>query len=348
GPPLLVDTIDHDGNPLTPPVSVAATVHPLHNEVLWMWSESLGGNIVYTHDDSLAADERTITFFAQEFVTASDATLFPAGTTDLALYCYDRCLKGGLSQADVDAAQGPWDLHRSYQGVALRYTLSVEDGKVFVTDDTNGGLVSATELVLASIGQEWGISTGEMLTEPLADESRPWTVNDESVSYRWETGPNAWNVMITATDATGQAVVFDRPLQIPYIHSSANDANGSTEFQDKRFLLQYGGPGNLGGFPSVQDGDSDRWYAAVTLADAVVLTDNSNSFVVRALEKEQSMREVDIADCNALDAGAAYSDPSLALPGADDIGEVSFSLADRPDVDGAPAVIEGQVQGESP
>jgi len=346
--PLFLDAIDHDGDPQTSAVSVAATLLPVHNEVLWMWSEALGGNVVYTHDASLAAQDRRIVFFAQEFVTASDAALFPAGTTDAALYCYDRCLKGGLSQADVAAAQGPWDLYHSYQGTALRYTLSMEDGKVFVTDDTNGGLVAATELALASIGQPWGISTGEMLTDLVADESRPWTVNDQPMSYRWETGPNAWNVMITATDAIGQTVVFDRPLQVPYIHSSANDANGSDEFQDRRFLLQYGGPGNLGGFPWVQDGDSDRWHAAVTLADGVVLADNSNSFVVRALEKEQSMRDVDLADCDGLDADAAYGDPSLALPGVDDIGAVSFTLADRPQVDGAPAVIEGQVQGESP
>jgi hypothetical protein len=88
-----------------------------------------------------------------------------------------------------------------------------------------------------------------------------------------------------------------------------------------------------------------RWYPAVTLADGVVLSSGDNDFVVKAVEKEQSMREVDTAECAGLDANAALTDVSLALPGIDEIGAVSFSLADRPTVTGPPAVIEGEVQG---
>jgi hypothetical protein len=149
--------------------------------------------------------------------------------------------------------------------------------------------------------------------------------------------------MITATDTSGETVVFDRPLQIPYVHSLANDANGSAEYAGKRFMLHYGGAGNLGGFPSIQDGD--RWYAAVTLADGTVLSDDANSFVVKGLEKEQSMREVNLAECAALDPSAAYTDPTLALPSVDDIGSVGIALADRPELEAAaPAVIEGVLQ----
>lgn len=39
------------------------------------------------------------------------------------------------------------------------------------------------------------------------------------------------------------------------------------------------------------------------------------------------------------------NDPTkLALASSTDIGMVGFTLADRPDVTGAPAVIEGEVQ----
>jgi len=161
------------------------------------------------------------------------------------------------------------------------------------------------------------------------------------VTFRWETGPNAWNRMVTATDVSGTTIVLERPLQIPYVHSTVNDANGSAEYAGKRFLLHYGGAGNLGGFPWLRDGD--RSYSAVTLADGVVLADDSNGFVVKAIEREQTMRAVNLAECANLDAAAAYT--TLTLPTAGDIGTVSITLAGRPELAGAaPAVIEGQLQ----
>jgi hypothetical protein len=338
---VLSSSIDHDANAGTPPVPVSAALQPAHNEVLWMWSETLGGGVVYTQDDSVPAASRTITFFAQEFVTAADTSLFPSGTSEVDLYCYDRCLKGGLTQSDVDGADGPWDLYHDYVGTALPYTLSVVDGKVLLTDRTTGAPVDASSLGLESMQQGWGISTGEMLTERLADESRPWTVNERAMSFRWETGPNSWNRMVTATDVSGSTIVLDRPLQMSYVHSTANDANGSAEYAGKRFLLHYGGAGNLGGLPWLRDGD--RSYSTVTLADGVVLTDDSNGFVVKAIEREQTMRAVDVAECADLDAAAAYT--TLTLPTADDIGAVSITLAGRPELAAAaPAVIEGQLQ----
>jgi hypothetical protein len=223
--------------------------------------------------------------------------------------------------------------------------LSAVDGKVVLTDDSNDSVVSATTLDMADLGNDWGINTGEMLTEPLADPSQPWLAFDSAVTYRWESGSNPWNVVITATDSDGVPVDFDRPLSFQYVHSTENDANSRADYDGKRFMLDYGGAGNLHGFPWVEDGNTMRWYPAVTLADGVILSNGDNEFVVKAVEKEQSMREIDVAGCVGLDASAALTDASLALPDIDDIGTVSFTLADRPTVAGPPAVIDGEVQG---
>ena len=54
-------------------------------------------------------DAEKSTFYLQEFVQPDDAIL--ANSSVLTLYCYDRCLKGGLTQTDVDAASSDADLY---------------------------------------------------------------------------------------------------------------------------------------------------------------------------------------------------------------------------------------------
>jgi hypothetical protein len=163
------------------------------------------------------------------------------------------------------------------------------------------------------------------------------------VSYRWETGQNEWNQMVTVSDAQGNIASFDRPLQFNYTHSTANDANGSSSHDGKKFLLQYGGEGELWGFPWEEDQDTRRWHSAVTLADGVQLSDASNDFVVKGIEKEQTMKD-DSGGCGALNIASLFNDPALVLPTVADIGGVSFSLSDKPEVSDPPAVIEGELQ----
>ena len=340
--PEISTTVDHDGDPETDPVNATATVVFANNENLWLWSDALGGNVVYLHDDSVAAAARTVTFYAEEIVGPDDA-LFSSNPGGLTVYCYDGCLKGGLTALDVSSASSSADLFHEYTGTPITYTLTAESGLVLLADDSNGAAVSSAGLNLSGLGHDWGISTGEMLLTPLADPQSPWMVFDEPESYRWETGPNDWNVLVSVTDANGNLISFERPLQFSYTHATSNDANGDASFDGKRFLLNYSGVGDLHGFPWVQDDRGDRWYAAVNLADGVRLSTSSNDFVVKAMESEQTMRAVDMSECVALDVSGIYADPDLALPTVSDIGEVPFTLADRPQVD-TPSVVNGELQ----
>lgn len=336
-------TVDHDNNPNTAEVAVAAVFTLNDGEWFWLWSDALGGNINYAHDTTVAANDRTVTFYGEEFVTPADS-MFGSGA--VTLYCYVECLKGGLTQNDIDTATDRNDLYYQYSGTPFQYTLSAANGKVILTDVSNNQVVSTTALNLDSVGHQWGINTGEMVTATINNPNEPWSVFQEAVTYRWETGANDWNQLITVSDAGNQVQSFDPPLRFTYTHSTANDANNSSAYDGKKFMLEYNGPGSLHGFPWIEDSDSRRWHAAVTLADGAQLSDGTNHFVVKAMEKEQSM-QLSPGQCGALDISGLLSDPNMELPTAADIGAVSFGLSDKPNVSDAPAVIEGELQNSS-
>jgi hypothetical protein len=308
-------------------------------ENLMLWSDALGGNVVYVHDPNVQVANRQVTYYKEEFVHAGDGTLLPGGATSAALYCYDRCLKGSLTQTDVDGAGSVDDLYYDPNGGPYNYLAEVSAGKLLVKDHL-GKTVSADGLSLSNLAHDWGINTGEMVID-TSGINNPWDVYNQPVSYRWETGSNSWNKLVTVRDDHNSLVVFDRPMTFSYTHSQANDANDDAAHAGKTFLLQYGGPGELWGFPWEQQGE--RWYSSVTLKDGVILNDGSDSYLVKAIEKELTMKS-DPSGCGTLDISSLFTDPNLDLPTASDIGDVSITLAGKPIVTKPPAVIEGQLQ----
>ena len=324
------------------PVDVTPSVD---GTTLNMQSDALGGQVIFVYDSSVSAANWTITYYTQDFINSADSTLFPNGATTATLYCYDRCLKGGLTAMDVTNATSEQDFYYPTSftlGSPYTYTATVSSGKVTLTDDSNSQVVSTDGLDLSSFGHDWGISTGEMVTD-TSSLTNTWDIFNAATSYHWETGSNDWNHMISVTDANGTVASFDPPLSFNYTHTAANDANGSTAAVGQQFLLQYGGPGQLWGFPWVEDTATNRWHSAVTLANGTELTDAQNNvYVVKGMEREQNMKDVTLGDCGTLDVSGLMT--SLPLPATSDIGTVSITLADKPVVTDAPAVIEGEVQ----
>jgi len=335
-----VDTVSFSGN----------------GETLWLWSDSLDGNVVYTHntDPTLAK----VTFYANEFVYPNDSTLFIGGATSVALYCYEFCPKGGLTQVAVDAMSSPdellfpTDYNNSDGTIFHNYTLANESGKLILRDK-NGAIVSTDGLNLDALGYSWGLSTGDMVLSTAGFDGvnqNPWEIYQASTSYRWETGSDPWNKLVTFVDASDQVYLFDRPLQFTYTVDTGDDINNDNNV-GRIFRLDYGGSGDLWGFPWEPEAGCDittencRWYSAVNLENGVQLTDGVNFFVTKAIEREQNMAEAP-GQCAALDVASLLTDTSLALPTADaTTGAVSITWSGRPVLgDVAPAVIEGEVQ----
>lgn len=318
-----------DQGPVFTPLDGPVSIMPQYEgETLWMWSDTLGGDVRYQHTERVA--DRAVQFFAQETVGASD----PVFAAPFTLQCQDNCLRGGVREASNHD-----DLFYPYGDTQL-YTLSQADGVITLIDEGNGRAVDFSRLDLRAVGYDGGMQTGSLY---------PATGQNGAVAYRWESGPNPWNRYVAAIDERGEAAVFSRPLALAYNHETAHDRNDDDRYDGRTFMLQYGGSGELSGFPR-RDGDEVRGYAGFALRDGVVLSvdldrdGREEHLVVKATDIEYTMRETRLSTCSSanLDIDAVFS--SLPLPTARDIRAVSFTLGEKPAVTDPPAVIDGEIQ----
>ena len=100
------------------------------------------------------------------------------------------------------------------------------------------------------------------------------------------------------------------------------------------------------GFPWEEDSTTGRWYSAITLKDGTALTDGTNNFILKAMESQQTMQQVNESQCTGagLVISGLFNNTDLALPALNDVSEVSHTLAGKPTITDAPAVIDGEVQ----
>ena len=188
----------------------------------------------------------------------------------------------------------------------------------------------------------WGIHSGAMVFDGTVLEN-PWDAYNQEVSFFYETGPNDWNKMTFIKEAGSQSFVqFDKPMQFLYTHSNENDRNtNESELAGQSFLLEYGGAGNLWGFPELDDG---RHMRAFSLNDGTNMSDQNGEYVTKAIELEKRMRELALDSCTAGDNPLALDEAaSISLPTAQDVSEIAFGLGDKPEVEGAPRVVGGEI-----
>jgi hypothetical protein len=246
-----------------------------------------------------------------------------------------------MTQNDVDALSDESGLYYASTGTAYEYLLQSSGGKLQLRDTQNANAsVDAGALNLSAIGHDWGVQSGEMVLS-TSGIANPWDVYQQPVTYRWETGSQGWNHLTTVTaDSDDAQVSFDKPLHFTYTVAAGDDLNGDAHAGDT-YLLQYGGPGNLWGFPWEQTDSANRWYSVVNLRNGVELTEDGTAtkMVLRPIEMEQSMNAT--GSCGALSTTLAQE---LSLPDGG-TGSVGFTWLDRPTpASDAPAAIEGVLQ----
>ncbi|HET8708574.1 MAG TPA: hypothetical protein VFM46_19865, partial [Pseudomonadales bacterium] len=171
--------------------------------------------------------------------------------------------------------------------------------------------------------------------------------------YEWQTGFDNFNKQVVVTsNADSSTVTFQKPLSINYVHSNANDrsvssgAIGSSPYNGMHFLLQYQGSGQLQGIPFEKLEGSDeggqgqgRYYPVFALNDATVLHDGGKTYVVKALDMEQSMTEAPGA-CSSLSLSSVPTAPSAISTDYNiQIGAMPTLSDDTP-----PSVVGGEVQ----
>lgn len=308
---------------------------------LSMYSESLNGPVSYVDGSS------SITYWTRAFVNAS-SDVFGVGDTSVTLHGYFDCLRAGILGSEAQSGQVylgvPVDVASPHTFVFDRETLTLlyeQPADTF----TPVGLAEGETYSGGPFG--WGMRTGPL----VVDTGGFMSMNDiwsADVFYTWETGPNPWNEYATLVDSNGDAVVFDPPIQFRYTHSTADDRNEDPTYDGRTFVLGYGGPGNLSGLPYHgidldADGNPDRYYPVISLADGTLVGRTGTEYIVKATNVELTL-SVDgvVGACSGLDTAAA-----ALLPLPDGSGYTAPDIGAPPTVEDAPRCIEGEVLSTS-
>ncbi len=333
------------------------------------WSPALGGSVRVRLEDPANSifcnyDQQNGTFDCsqnasdlREVVIYSEDIVYPTDTIPTQLACLDQC-----PDPAALTGQNPYHDTSTYQFQNVppsqaQYISYTFDSSNMVLQENGQNVVLSTE----NQNYEWGIMSGPLF-EPnqtnlnaLACDWDPnstcgWQAWSElDVFYTWETGPNDWNKFTALKDSNNNFLTFDPPLQVEYIH---NWGNGTTS----KFYLEYSGFGELHGIPGTcvdwDTGEEEscdatsRWVPDFNIPDGSEVTSGNNSYLVKALEKEQRMRlsnpndSSDITACTS--AGLSTVDYTNQLPDINDWEDPNIGSA--PTVTGPPAVIGGVVQ----
>ena len=323
--------------PLQTPVLITLNAH----ESLQMNSQQLGGNIKFTQGDAF------LIFFKQEFINGSETAsggLFADGAATL--YCVDRCPVGTLGATELASWDSAYSPHVFDPANAIAFDINNTGANALaLVRNSNSQIVKfADDVTDASLQAShspnaWGVRSGSLVTHDiLLTLTNSWDMYNPTivtVFYEWETGLNSFNKTTSIKNANGVIQTFDKPIQISYIHSDANDRSGhGGAFSGKLFVLNYGGNGEFWGIPSVQD-NNGRQHPNFNIKDGTVIGAN-NQYVVKAREVEGTMH-ADTGQCTSLTLTEPDAPVPSSITGAADIG-------DMPVVTSAPAVIGGVIQ----
>lgn len=281
--------------------------------------ENLDADVFIPADE--ASNEYEIRFFIRSVVSGTDAV--PAGN----LVCFGHCLameptaEAFATRAHDHRTVGPFIETASFGGQTgntavniatpvatytwnpLTHNLEMND-VAFVrpevsSDEGQGGVHHATGALLP-----------EAVWSALADKDTTLTYEIERLVdefYRFETGSNPFNQFMALVDSNGVMVNFDKPINITYRHTLANDLNGDAdgEYYGDTFKLSYGGPGQLWGIPMPQQEgsgeDKGPRFPVFALAPGASVGD----YLAVPGEVFQVMNAVDISACAGLDPEVA-------------------------------------------
>lgn len=338
---ILLDTYDDDYNSTTPEVPVAANLTLADGGSIRFSDESYH-YYQYFHDTQIAPVDRIAKYSSTRSRNIANIDLFTGSITSVPLYCYDVCPKGGLTQNDVDTASSESELSRryvSFDPTPLPYTLKIDGFKLQLIDNSNDLPVDASHLDLTKVSYYSGIRSGNMTTAPLPANATRATLEQQDVVYSWSSSPRFYDQMVTLSDSAGELVVLDEPINIEYTHDAAHDINNKDPdtniHHGKTFNLTFNGD-YLSGLPYNYD-NGDFSYS-MNLADGTVLSNTEGDYVTRANFIWQKLKVIPPSNCVGLDLQPLLANDALSLMTADEIVDVSFSAADKPNVN-SPAII---------
>jgi hypothetical protein len=307
------------------------------------WVESLQAGFYIRSGEQ--SDSLTVKYHSQEVVSGTSSA------PSEALVCFDNCIKMNLVAADFSSGSPymlnpkEWNANNTTADNAstplMTYAYNSDNYNIY----SGGVAFSLPSISQESAGNHQWISTGSLIPQSVYDalstsqkSKNPWELSQGiSVYYRWESGINQWNKFQVLKDPANNVVSFDKPLQFLYTHAAANDDGSGSKFYGQKFMLQYGGFGELWGIPWDQN-NSGHGMPQFSIKAGSKVTDSVNaSYLVKPLEMAQFLKEKSAGDCSGLSTAAMPELPPIAFDKLD--------LGDAPDASPLPvAIIKGELQ----
>lgn len=331
------DNYDDDADPNTPNVPVAATIALQNGQSLYLSSKALDF-YRYRHDTSVAAGNRSIVLSGQSDVDINYEPLFPTGVPEVTVYCYYKCLRGGLTQADVETAANYTELYHNhnFNSVPRTYTVTRDTYKVSLYDGLE--LVDASQLDLSKFDLAT-LDLSYLLTEPLPGSVTFSQLLDSTSSYSFSTGHFVDGDFILVDEAEN-LFSFDEAMRIEYQYLASHDLYNTdpltNPYHELIFTLLYVSAGSLAGLPYTWDESGMK--LEVNLQAGTQMSNTDGNYIVKGTWEYQRMVEKDISECNSLNLTNLLDVPDLVLLTDGDIPTITFTAADKPLVQGEPAV----------
>lgn len=322
---VAIETMNQNG----PPERADASGDFTLSEGDWgynFWVPSLQTNIFIPADAALS-NNYEISYHNRKTVSGTELSL---GN----LVCFSECPKVDATAASMaqdklyggwgNTDEGPFILNEG----GKRWADDLTDESIIATytwdsSKNNLKLGSAYFAFPASVSGHVQFQSGALVkSADLAAiaagkrSNNPWAL-DQLVTkfYRFETGNQPWAKFTGLKGSDNELVKFDPPVTIAYKHTLANDMNATEDspYYGKAARLEYGGPGQLWGFPSKVN---DRgWY--VPEYSLAVGADLGGGLTAVPLEVEQILEIVDDENCDEMSL-----DDLPSLPTNDEIPAV--------------------------
>ena len=168
--------------------------------------------------------------------------------------------------------------------------------------------------------------------KPVTD----WADLDAGTRYIWGTSNNIYGERLTwPSDASGNTISFNPPINFAYDHSTTNDRNNVSTYNGKKFGLEYGGNGNLWGIDwdtadSSCTNDCD-YQPQISIKDGVVIdlgTSEGGEHVILARRMDLKPDPGTLSDCT--DKGLDVSTEATAPTAPDIESIIDFNKSDEP------------------
>ena len=223
----------------------------------------------------------------------TETTVDPQTVTNLPLYFWGFALDAPIDQTDIDNA--PTDEATYWAGPPTEKQYTFNATSMLLEDVDGDDVIIGADLDLETTVYQHGYHLGPLTTDGDYTDADCWSIYDDATYYYWATGPNDWNQFTTVKDTDDNYEVFDAPLHLSYTHTTANDINGVSTYDGKKFNLDYDGFELH--IPWEFNEDEEEWQPLMNLKDGVSMRgDDGNDYVVKAVEEALVMAEVAGAD----------------------------------------------------